>query len=486
MLEAPAYAYISASFAVLEAENAIPTSAAHRHLQTDLDFYGMAIEALPEYVALAQAVVEAAPEGLPKSDAIAKRKFTLRLILFSLLELCVYRCARARDYDPAGDEVSAAVAEFCDIIAGGTFDMVLARVVSHLVPANGIQLDIAGMTLVAESPATDLDSRIIAAIPDADHAWKRRRPTIDRPPHSLLIARWPVAGVRYHHTWKLEAGMDQLQLAVCLISSANVQSLYQVSGVSSRISASPARIEYLTRDEDVPLIRRTARLSESDVPVIEAIAAMIHDARLETEGPEIWLSSFGQALTKFAGLDDTTSHFDQIVQLATALEGVILGENEGEGLSLRLFTRVTALLAHDDEPAAELFEDLKRLYSFRSKIVHGGEMTTKKLRQDLNAMLCVPDESSGLGLLPRIGFAVDRLRDIVRRAILARLCLSSGDKPLWPISGKKAPKLDIVLSDDANRAEWRSHWRGVLDSVGAGAATRRAAAPVYSLSNDDL
>ncbi|MBF6185131.1 MULTISPECIES: HEPN domain-containing protein [Nocardia] len=485
MLETLAAEYIAASFSVLEAENAIPTSKMHRHLQAHLDFDGSAIEAMPEFAALAQAVIKTGPEGLPASDTNPGPEHTLRLLLFSLLELCVHRCADVDDYDPASTEVSAVITEFCDVVGGSSYNLVVARVVSHLVPATGTEVDIAGITLVAETPTQDLRRCIVAAIPDADHAWKRRGPMLDRPPHSLLVVRDPVEGVGYHGSWNLEGVLDRLQLAVCLLTGANVQSVYQVSGVSSRISARPARVEFLTRDEEVPLVRRVARLDETHVPVLAELSALIDNVRSEN-GQEIWLSSFGEALTKFARLDDTSSHFDQIVQLSTALEGVILGANEGEGLTLRLCTRATALLAYDDEPAAELFEDLKRLYSFRSTIVHGGEMTTKQLRKDLRAMRCVPDESSGPGLLPRVGFAVDRLRDIVRRAILARLCLSSGDTPLWSIFSNEAPKLDIVLCDDSNRAQWRSHWRDVLASIGAETAGHRAAAPVHSLSDDDM
>ena len=64
-----------------------------------------------------------------------------------------------------------------------------------------------------------------------------------------------------------------------------------------------------------------------------------------------------------------------------------------------------------------------------------------------------------------IGYAVDRMRDLVRRAILARLCLAAEPDPLWPFSGSTG--VDALLSDDEIRGRWRKGWheqaRGARD-----------------------
>ncbi|MFR9753823.1 hypothetical protein ACL02S_22680 [Nocardia sp. 004] len=483
--DSTARAFIAASFEVLRAENAIPTSTSHRYLQHGLDFNGMTIEKLPEYSHLSDEVLAAAPVGLPDDSDFVGPGYTVSLLLFSFLELCVEKCSRADNYDPDNDEVTAAIIQFADVLSGQPYDMVLARHVSHLVPTAGQEIEISGITIVPDD-SWDLRHRIMKEIPDADHAWKRRAPNPGRPPHALLIVRRQVSGVGYHDHGALEDVLDRFQLGVCLLTGANVQGMYQVSGASTRISARPASLEHLIRDTDVPLVRRTARLTGSQEQTLSALTDLIDSVQQGMGGQDIWLSSFGEALEKFAKFDDTTSHFEQVVELSTALEGVILGANEGEGLTLRLCTRVTALLADEDDPARTLFEDLKRLYNFRSTIVHGGELTTKQIRKDLEAMECVPDETNQMSELARVGYAVDRLRDIVRRAILARICLAVGDSPLWPLKDKGKVKIDTVLSDDTNRAKWRAHWRGTLDSLGAGSAASRSGSPVYSLSDEDL
>lgn len=483
-LDSRARAFIAAAFKVLRAENAIPTSASHRHLQRGLDFNGLAVEQLVEYSHLADELLNVAPAGLPDDKDLVGPAHTVSLLLFSLLELCVESCSLADNYDPDSDEVGAAIAQFAAIVSGHPYDIVLARYVSHLVPATGVQIDIGGVTIVPET-RRELSQRITQEIPDAPQAWKRRAPRPDRPPHALLLVRRPVSGVGYHGHGTLEDILDRFQLSVCLLTGANVQGMYQVSGASSRISCRPALFEPLIRDTDVPLVRRTARLSAAEAPALARVAEMISAVEENMGGEGIWLSSFGEALKKFTHFDDTTSHFEQVLELSTALEGVILGANEGEGLTLRLCTRVAALLADEHDPAPTLFEDLKLLYGFRSTIVHGGELTVKKLRRDLKAMECVPDEQSVPNDLVRVGYAVDRLRDIVRRVILARLCLASGEKPLWPFKDGGTVKVDAILSDDASRAAWRAHWRSMLDSIGASDAAHRSSPPAYSLSEGD-
>ena len=42
------------------------------------------------------------------------------------------------------------------------------------------------------------------------------------------------------------------------------------------------------------------------------------------------------------------------------------------------------------------------------------------------------------------------MRDLVRRAILARLCLAAKPDPLWPFAGDAT--VDAILADDAQRA----------------------------------
>lgn len=477
-----ARAFVKAAFVRLEAEGAIPTSQYHQHLQAHVDFNWAALEELPEYENLKGAVIQAAPEGMPPVDALPGPDFAMSLLGASFLELCVQECAAAENYNPDSDHVTAAIEQFSEILNGEPYAIVVARHVSHLTTASGNELEINGVTIVPEEHQ-DLRTRIRREIPAAEHAWKRIPPDPYRPPHGLLIVRNAMSGVEYYGASDGGGTLDRFLLTVCLLTGANALATYEVTGTSSRISASPARFDFLFRDTHVTKVRRTARLSGQEGPALAALSDLI-DASLP-DASDYALSSFGGSLKRFQHLDDTTNEFEQIVELATALEGIILGANEGEGLTLRLCTRTAALLAHDDDPASALFEDLKVLYNLRSTIVHGGDLKVAALGKELNKMSCVPSAQEESRDIVRLGYAVDRLRDIVRRTILARMCLAAGETPRWPFRDNGKTKVDVVLADDANRIAWRAHWRGMLNELGAGMAGERSRPPVYSLGAED-
>ena len=60
------------------------------------------------------------------------------------------------------------------------------------------------------------------------------------------------------------------------------------------------------------------------------------------------------------------------------------------------------------------------------------------------------------------------MRDLVRRAILARLCLAAKPDPLWPFAVNAT--VDAILADDAQRAAWRASWHERLAELGVGYA----------------
>jgi len=167
--------------------------------------------------------------------------------------------------------------------------------------------------------------------------------------------------------------------------------------------------------------------------------------------------------------------------LATALEAILAGgEKENEGLTLRLRNRAAALLAADDDSAKAVFEDVGLLYGLRSKLVHGGQIKQNDLKRDLRKLSTMPADAVDQRFGIALGYAGDWMRDLVRRAILARLCLAArphaepdaGEEPeaLWPFSGTTSG--DAVLSDDATRARWRSNWHEKLTVLGVGEAAR--------------
>jgi hypothetical protein len=76
------------------------------------------------------------------------------------------------------------------------------------------------------------------------------------------------------------------------------------------------------------------------------------------------------------------------------------------------------------------------------------------------------------------------MRDLVRRAILARLCLADKPEPLWPFTGQTS--VDAILADDEQRATWRSRWHAKLEELGVGYAAERPRSAVSFLSQEDM
>ena len=90
------------------------------------------------------------------------------------------------------------------------------------------------------------------------------------------------------------------------------------------------------------------------------------------------------------------------------------------------------LLATQGDPDAAIKNGVTTLYDLRSSLVHGTSTSEEGLRRTLETVSTVPTGEM-FGVI--LDFAVDRLRDIVRRAFLARLCISRPPAPLWLLEG---------------------------------------------------
>ena len=135
-------------------------------------------------------------------------------------------------------------------------------------------------------------------------------------------------------------------------------------------------------------------------------------------------------------------------------------EDDPAELSLRLRNRAATLLADPHDKAARIFDDLSIIYELRSRVMHGSRQDPKKLIARIEK---VP--AAALRTLPgtKTEFLIDRFRDLVRRAILARLFLAQGESPAWPLGGAK--DLDKRLTDDQERQQLRNLWRERVRSL---------------------
>jgi hypothetical protein len=79
--------------------------------------------------------------------------------------------------------------------------------------------------------------------------------------------------------------------------------------------------------------------------------------------------------------------------------------------------------------------------------------------------------------------SVDRLRDLLRRSILARLMLADEPDVIWALGEDSG--VDATLAGDRQRMRWREGWRTRLDGIGAGFAAERARPAASSISQED-
>lgn len=175
-----------------------------------------------------------------------------------------------------------------------------------------------------------------------------------------------------------------------------------------------------------PRFERAIQLCADDALAFTALNDVIEAAVIKRNG--MAATSFDTALYRYNRAHEEGDDFERIVDLATALEAVLTGDDKGEGLSLRLKNRAAALLATSTDTGTTIFNDITKLYDLRSRLVHGGSIPQKDLSKIIAPVSTVPD---GAIFGVSLAFAVDRMRDLVRRSFLARLCLASGTDPLW-------------------------------------------------------
>ena len=110
-----------------------------------------------------------------------------------------------------------------------------------------------------------------------------------------------------------------------------------------------------------------------------------------------------------------------------------------------------------------MFDEIGALYEMRSNLVHGTPTNDRHRRRLLTAM-----QSSQTSELmgERFAVIVDRARDLLRRAIIARLCLSEGARPLWPWSTPRGFSVDRELLNAGTAQEWRAFVRARAAELG--------------------
>lgn len=292
-------------------------------------------------------------------------------------------------------------------------------------------------------------------------------PLGSREPRALAI----VDGIGRQRDWELqqesEPHLGHALTALRLVTAATIVRSVEMRGQPGWVHTHPPFAEVADRGPGTHW-RRVGVVEPADIPGVEALARVVCDleARPSKKVPSIIL-----ALHRFNRVHRVSSWQDLVVDLSIGLEAALSSADRREDLTLALKSRAAHLLASRDDRAADIFADLGDLMTIRGKVVHG----------------VVVEESDWAKVFTRRGIdqsfawdrlevAIDRWRDLLRRAILARLMLgeTGGPGPApWPLRGGGV-SVDGVLVDAAGRREWRRQARSRAADFDIARACRRS------------
>lgn len=482
-----AQSFIGAAFPVLDETHVIPTPRYLPYVQVGRDYFGGELQ-IPEHAELEAMLQTRYAERFADPLRRENPEFPSTYI-FSFLEGAITRCSLAGDdqYEADSVPVQEAVDELIRVLDAPEYTLTCCRAMSHLTTKTRDPVTLGAITVYPETDRHGLLERTRGFIPAAGSAFNREAPNIYDPPHALLVTSTTTESAdTYGVASSLGRHIDRFLLVIRLLYAGTQESTWQLTGASTLISRlHPLYESYRPWGMPNLLMQRVIELAPEDAAAITALGDFLDAATVKRE--RMVATSFDIALRNYSRSYERGDNYERIVDLATALEAVLTGgEDETEGIGLRLRMRAAALLWTESDSGRAIYDDVKWLYTLRSKLVHGSRIAQKDLLKWLSAVSTVPDNAMyGVAF----SFAVDRLRDLVRRSFLARLCLASGEEPLWAFEAS-AP-VDAALSDVAERARWREAWRETLRSLGVAAAADpavRALDPVQAqrTTGDDI
>ncbi|MFE9976471.1 hypothetical protein ACFYRD_38685 [Streptomyces hirsutus] len=466
-LEDTGRAFLGAAWDRLLEERVVPPPVFHPYLLVGRDYFGDSVRPLAEYQALEEAIAASHPRfdaGLP----LHEREFPAGLI-FSFLETFIARLTRAREeFSLAGPAAEQSLRDLAQAVHADTCEVACCRIVSHMTTAASQPVEFADVRvepLISQAADHDRElQRIISTvIAGASSAYGRDRPYDFAPPESVVIAR--DSGSRPFDLAKpLSQRIERFMLLVRLLKPGTSESMAEVQGETHMVrqfKPTVLRFRGVGPGLGSPTQRasRVITLGPDDVSRIDGLGRLLAAAEQPRTG--MVFTSFGMALRKFQLSFHAYDWSEQVVDLATAFEAALSGK-EKDDVTLRLKTRASTLLSTHLDPAANIFKDVGVIYGLRSTLVHGGAMTEKSLVKEVRKISTVPD---GLPDGEAVAHAVERLRDLVRRSLLARICLATGDTPLWPLDADTG--VDAAMADDLRRKSLRESWRDALIGIDA-------------------
>jgi hypothetical protein len=334
------------------------------------------------------------------------------------------------------------------------------------------ELTIASVTILAYEQFQET-RQIAERIPSARSAFNGERPRSYAPPEATLVSN-ATGPDPFQLQREAERRIDRLLLALHLLYGATTANIFQVIGETTSVCRYTARLDEIVHDEH-PVAVRPAVVSPATVEPVERLLALYDSTERRTEKEVV--HGLEMAVLKFTESFAPKQWFEKIVDLATALEATLSGTDKTD-VTLRICTRAAHILSTDTDQPTAIYGDVKSLYDMRSRLVHGSVILQKELDKWLLAVSSVSKDQSPR---MRIEFAVDRLRDLVRRSILVRLLLNSDGR--WPLRGDPPP-LDQLFTDAHTAEDWRTAWHQGAAILGAPDAVQPASPLRHSVFDD--
>lgn len=466
---------LSTAFTSLAEQDVIPRPRWDAYMRVGRDYWGPDLMFDPAFQEFERVLSTVYPHRFP--DHIRPHDEYQEFpnsFAFGLIEATVARITtNGEAFDVTSSIVESCLDELIRSLDEENMEVACLWVVTHLTTTDGSSETLDDITVTPEAARRDVAHRIAEVIPGARALLGNETPFVHDPPMSVVEIRG-----RNSHPHRelssLRSRLDTFVLLLRLLYGCTIQPRYEVGGSTGLQRSVGAQSTMFKSSES--LIRRTHRLAPEHLVVMSKFKSLLDE--VSTDQPDMAVTSLGMALRKFASPYLGEPWSEQIVDLCTALEAILSGTDKDD-ISLRLRIRAAALLAAPNDPARKIFEDVGLLYGMRSTLVHGGSLAIRKVKRDIERLSTVGSETrEGV----RVAQAVDRLQDLVRRAILARIALASSDAPLWPLTGSVG--VDAALADDAERVRWRSAWRKRMVQIGADTSVDRASTAVDFLSDD--
>ena len=461
----------------LEARKVLPVSDYHPFVHVGTDYFGDDVRGLSEHDEFDAVLSDIYEQRFGSDRPLGQREFP-STYLYSFLEAVITACSRSQEpVSSTSDATQSCVEELLASLETSAIECRACRYVVHLTTETGEPTSCGAVEVFPLGGARDAEWLIPQHLP---RAWARVRefPFVHAPPASVVVAR-RVGEDQEEISRAASLEIEQFLLALWLLKAATATSGYEFQGATTSIG--PYDPVLFTEPRGfVGQHKRVGVISAADDAPISALTALVE--RVQELRSDNLIEPLAMAVHKYRRSYLQGTWYEHLADLSTALEATLSGAAKHDVL-LRLKSRAASLLSVDDDPPERIFHDLDVLYDLRSTIVHGSALSQKALRRRLDRLIPdQPHEFDSAGL--QLDLAVDRLRDLVRRALVARMCLADGKEPLWPLGGDGGPNVDAVLVDDELRVVWRTAWHDLLAELGAEEAGRPSA-PAISWLQDD-